>query len=166
MGKGARQFGKCKSHSKSTRSERRGYDGGSAAAFTSPEISFLVGSRGADGFSERSAPAAQPSGPAHKVVTAAAKARHQRKKHNRWERGQEEWRAQQKTIEKKPIEKKPKVVAAPKVEVPQAEVDAPPAAGKVPAPHPSGAAVTPTQSKLDKAARRQAVRKAKRRADA
>ena len=167
MGKGARQFGKSKSHSKSTRPERRGYDG-SRPNLASPELSFLMGSRGAGGFEAAPEPR-QPAAAAPKVVTAAAKARHQRKKHNRWLKNQEAWRGQQKLIEKK--ERPPKAVAAPKVvELPPTGADALPAAGKAPAPagkapasQPAGAAKTPTDSKLAKAARRQAVRKAKRR---
>ena len=64
------------------------------------------------------------------LVMAAAKARHQRKKHNRWLKNQEAWRAQQKLIEKK--ERPPKAVAAPKVvELPPGGADALPAAGNV-----------------------------------
>jgi FKBP-type peptidyl-prolyl cis-trans isomerase len=167
MGKGARQFGKSKSHSKSTRPERKGFDG-SRPNFASPEISLLMGSRGAGGGAggfESAPEPRQPAAAAGKVVTAAAKARHQRKKHNRWLKNQEAWSAQQKPIEKK--ERPPKAVAAPKVvELPPAEADALPAAGKAPAPRTAGAATTPTDSKLAKAARRQAVRKAKRRQEA
>jgi len=126
MGKGSRQFGKSKSHSKSTRTERRGYDG-SRPNFASPELSFLMGSRGAGGFEAAPEPR-QPAAAGPKVVTAAAKARHQRKKHNRWLKNQEAWRAQQKLIEKK--ERPPKAVAAPKVvELPPGGADALPAAG-------------------------------------
>ena len=172
MGKGARQFGKSKSHSKSTRPERKGYDG-SRPNFASPEISALMGSRGAGGgaggFDSAPEPR-QPAAAAAKVVTAAAKARHQRKKHNRWQKNQEAWSAQQKLIEKK--ERPPKAVAAPKVvEMPPAEADALPTAGNAPVARPpvarpAGATTTPTDSKLAKAARRQAVRKAKRREEA
>ena len=167
MGKGARQFGKSKSHSKSTRPERKGYDG-SRPNFASPEISALMGSRGAGGgaggFDSAPEPR-QPAAAAAKVVTAAAKARHQRKKHNRWQKNQEAWSAQQKVIEKK--ERPPKAVAAPKVvEMPPAEADALPTAGNAPVARPVGATTTPTDSKLAKAARRQAVRKAKRREEA
>ena len=167
MGKGARQFGKSKSHSKSTRPERKGYDG-SRPNFASPEISLLMGSRGAGGGAggfESAPEPRQPAAAAAKVVTAAAKARHQRKKHNRWQKNQEAWSAQQKLIEKK--ERPPKAVAAPKVvEMPQAEADALPTAGNAPVARPAGATTTPTDSKLAKAARRQAVRKAKRREEA
>ena len=167
MGKGSRQFGKSKSHSKSTRTERRGYDG-SRPNFASPELSFLMGSRGAGGFEAAPEPR-QPAAAGPKVVTAAAKARHQRKKHNRWLKNQEAWRAQQKLIEKK--ERPPKAVAAPKVvELPPGGADALSAAGKtsalageVPASQSAGATKTPTDAKLAKAARRQAVRRAKRR---
>ena len=172
MGKGARQFGKSKSHSKSTRPERKGYDG-SRPNFASPEISLLMGSRGAGGGAggfESAPEPRQPAAAAAKVVTAAAKARHQRKKHNRWQKNQEAWSAQQKLIEKK--ERPPKAVAAPKVvEMPPAEADALPTAGNAPVARPpvarpAGATTTPTDSKLAKAARRQAVRKAKRREEA
>ena len=177
MGRGARQAGKSKSHAKSTRDVRRKIGGGFAQI--SPE--FLMGSRG---FSLPSAPQpaaapAEPAVPARKVPTEAAKARHQRKKHNRWERRRSEWEAQQKAIDKK---KAPKTLA-----VPRAAAEAADAPGGEPVPAKSAPPQPPPQqpqpppppqqpggappkqlsaSKLAKAARRQQVRKEKRRAAA
>ena len=171
---------KSKSHKNSTRAERRGVGGRGAPVFLSPEL--LMGTRGTlgGGGSSAAPPKTAPAepvaaAPAIKMPTAAAKARHQRKKHNRWERNKAEWEAQ------KAIQKKPK--AAPRVQQVAVPAEKPTAPSQ---PQPASAQPSQQQqppqprlqppqprqqaglsaSKLAKAARRQAVRKAKRQAEA